>query len=110
MSINREPGYKETLKMLRDHQIKSNDYLDERGHLTIEGKTKSLASIGSSHYSPAKKILVSKCINTEEKGIAIDSPRVMRNNLNISSKDQMNSINNLMLNTHQPQQKFVTNT
>jgi hypothetical protein len=96
--------------MLRDHQIKSSDYLDERGHLTIEGKTKSLASIGSSHYSPAKKILVSKCISTEEKGTVIDSPRVMRNNLNISSKDQMNSINNLVLNTYQHQQNFVSKT
>jgi hypothetical protein len=101
--MNKEPGYKETLKMLREHQIKSSDYLDERGHLTIEGKTKSLASIGSSHYSPAKKTLVSKCISTEEKGTVIDSPRVMRNNLNISSKDQMNSINNLVLNTHHNQ-------
>ena len=73
--------------MLREHQIKSSDYLDERGHLTIEGKTKSLASIGSSQYSPAKKVLVSKCINTDEKSTAIDSPRVLRNNLNINSKD-----------------------
>ncbi len=96
--------------MLRDHQIKSSDYLDERGHLTIEGKTKSLASIGSSHNTPAKKILVSKCISTEEKGTVIDSPRVMRNNLNISSKDQMNSINNLVLNTYQHQQNFVSKT
>lgn len=87
--------------MLREQQIKSSDYLDERGHLTIEGKTKSLASIGSSRYSPAKKILVSKCIGTEEKGTVIDSPRVMRNNINISSKDEMNSINHLVLNTHQ---------
>ena len=96
--------------MLRDHQLKSSDYLDERGHLTIEGKTKSLASIGSSsHYSPTKKIMVSKCISTEEKGTVIDSPRVMRNNLNISSKDQMNSINNLVLSTHHHQQNLVTN-
>lgn len=94
--------------MLREHQLKSCDYLD--GHLTIEGKTKSLATIGSSISSPAKKVLVSKCISTEEKEAVIDSPRVMRNNINISSREQMNSINNLVLNTNHHQLSFFHQT
>jgi hypothetical protein len=48
-------------------------------HLTVQGKTKSLGTLGSKNNNSPKKILVSKCITTEET-TPRESPKLIRNN------------------------------